>query len=177
VRHSFTIVKQVPASRANVIANYLDFEHLPVHPGLASCRIISETERAACFEMTSRVGPFRIRNVHYFEFRPPHRILHAIRSPVGPMYIESTVDEIDGGDSGPRCEVTVQTTLELPSLLYPLRGLIERILRRLNYTVLQEDLAILVRRQALRGGAVDDYLRDQQRILFKETFRRHYGGS
>jgi len=31
VKHSFTIVKKIPASRSSVVANYLDLEHLPVH--------------------------------------------------------------------------------------------------------------------------------------------------
>lgn len=174
MKHRFTIVKAIPASRSNVIANYLDLEHLPVHPGLADCVVRSETDRAACFEMTTKVGPFRFKNVHYFEFRPPRQIYHAIQSPLGPMYVLSTVDELDSGTERARSEVTVDTTLELPGLLYPFRGVIERLLRHLNAVVLREDRTILDRRQALLGDYVEDYLRDQQRILFKETFRRYY---
>ncbi len=174
MKHSFTIVKRIPASRANVIANYLDLEHLPVHSGLAGCRVKSETEHAACFEMTTKVGPFRFRNVHYFEFRPPSEIFHAVKSPLGPMYVLSAVEEIGSGTPDVRCEVTVQTVIELPALLYPARALVEKLLRRLNETVLREDRTILDRRQALLGDYVEDYLRDQQRILFKEVFRRHY---
>jgi hypothetical protein len=40
--------------------------------------------------------------------------------------------------------------------------------------VLMEDLTILDRRQALLGDYVGDYLRDEQRMLFKDEFRRHY---
>jgi hypothetical protein len=174
MKHEFTLVKRVPASRANVIANYLDLEHLPVHSGLAGCRVMSETDRAACFEMTSWVGPLRFRNVHYFEFRPPSDIFHAVKSPLGPMYVHSSVAELGSGTPGVRCEVTVRTVVDIPAFLYPVRGLVERILRRLNATVLSEDLTILERRAALFGDNVEDYLRDQQVILFKETFRRHY---
>lgn len=174
MKHRFTIVKAIPASRSNVIANYLDLEHLPVHRGLTDCVVKSETDRAACFEMTTKVGPFRFKNVHYFEFRPPRQIYHAIKSPLGPMYVLSTVDELDSGTERVRSEVTVETTLDLPRFLYPLRGVIEKLLRHLNDVVLREDRVILDRRQALLGDTVEDYLRDQQRILFKETFRQHY---
>ncbi len=174
MRHSFTLIKKIPASRSNVIANYLDLEHLPIHSGLAECRVMSETERAACFEMTTRVGPFRVQNVHYFEFRPPHQIFHAIKSPLGPMYVLSTVEEIGGGTREVRSEVKVETTIDLPRWVYPARFLVERLLRRLNEKVLREDRTILDRRQALVGDSVSDYLRDQQRILFKDLFRRYY---
>jgi len=174
MKHEFTLVKRIPASRANVIANYLDLEHLPVHSGLAGCRVMSETERTACFEMTSWVGPLRFRNVHYFEFRPPSDIFHAVKSPLGPMYVHSSVAELDSGTPGVRSEVTVRTVIDLPPFLYPVRGLVEKVLRHLNATVLTEDRAILDRRQALLGDNVEDYLRDQQPLLFKELFRRHY---
>lgn len=175
MKHTFTIIKRIAASRSNVIANYLDLEHLPVHSGLAECRVMSETDRAACFEMTTRVGPLRVRNVHYFEFRPPHQIFHAIKSPLGPMYVVSTVEELESGTPQARSEVTVETTIDLPRWVYPARLLVEKLLRRLNEKVLLEDRAILDRRQALVGDSVEDYLRDQQRILFKDLFRRHYG--
>jgi len=174
VKCQFSLVKHVRASRSNVIANYLDLEHLSFHSGLSRCRDISEADRVACFELTSKIGPMKVRNVHYYEFRPPNQLFHAIRSPLGPMYVVSTVEEFDSGTPDVRCEVTVETTLELPRLLYPARGLIERLLRRTNAVVLQEDLTILDRRHALFGDYIEDYLRPQQRILFKETFRRHY---
>jgi len=171
MKHQFTIVKHVKCSLANVIANYLDLEHMPAHSGLMACRVMSEADRAACFEITSKVGPFQIRNVHYYEFRPPNQIFHAVESPLGPMYVLSTVAEFGSGTDDVRSEVTVETTLDLPRVLFPMRGLIERLLRRLNATVHQEDCAILERRQRLFGDGVSDYLRDEQPLLFKDVFR------
>ena len=175
MKHTFTIVKHIASSRANVVANYLDLEHLPVHAGLKRCRVLSESERAACFEMISMIGPLPIRNVHYFEFRPPAQIFHAVRSPLGPMYVTSTVKEFDSGSPNVRCEVVVETTLELPRVLYPARKLLEQLLRRLNARVLAEDETILERRQKLLGDNIDDYLRPEQFLLFKELFAEHYG--
>jgi len=172
MKHTFTIVKHVQCSAANVIANYLDLEHMPAHSGLMACRVMSEAERVACFEITSKVGPFRIRNVHYYEFRPPNQIFHAVESPLGPMYVLSTVEEHDGGTENVRSVVTVETTLDMPRLVYPFRGIVERLLRRLNQTVHREDCAILERRQRLFGEDVSDYLREEQCLLFKELFRK-----
>ena len=66
------------------------------------------------------------------------------------------------------------TVIDLPGLIWPARKVVERLLRRLNDVVLREDLTILVRRQALFGDWIEDYLRDQQCMLFKELFRQHY---
>jgi hypothetical protein len=174
VKHTFTIVKRIAASRSNVVANYLDLEHMPFHHGFAGCRVISETDRVACFEMSSRVGPFLVRNVHYYEYRPPNQIFHAVKSPLGPMYIVSTAEEADPARPGQACQVTVETTLDMPRLFYPARKWVERLLRRLNDAVLREDRLLLERRQALFGDYVEDYLRDQQCLLFKEAFRSSY---
>ena len=175
MRHQFTIVKKIAASKSNVIANYLDLEHIPVHSGLRACRVLTETERAACFELTSKVGPFNVRNVHYFEFRPPDQIFHAVKSPLGPMHVVSTTREFASGTPAAHCEVEVVTTIELPRVLWPMRPLAERVLRHLNDLVLREDLTILERRQKLFGDWVDDYLHDQECMLFKDLFRQHYG--
>jgi hypothetical protein len=161
------------ASLPQVIANYLDLEHIPVHSGLRACEVLSETERTACFVLTSQVGPFAVRNVHYFEFRPPREILHVVETPLGPMRVISTASEVDG--SGGACtDVLVDVEIDLPTLVFPFRRLVERILRYLNQVVLDEDMGLLLRRQALFGDFIEDFLRPRQVILFKELFREHY---
>ena len=77
MKFRFDITKHVQASKGNVIANYLDLEHLDMHRGLRSCEVISETERAACFKLTSKIGPLSFTNVHYYEFRPPDQIVNS----------------------------------------------------------------------------------------------------
>jgi hypothetical protein len=171
MKFRFDITKHVAATRANVIANYLDLEHADMHSGLADCEVLSETDRCACFTMVSRIGPIRFRNLHYFEFRPPDTIVNAVRSPLGPMIVTSTVRELDSGTPQVRCEVEVHTEIDLPAPLYPFRSLLERLLRRTNRTILEEDRWILERRQRLLGDTVRDYLRKEQILLFKEVFR------
>jgi hypothetical protein len=101
--------------------------------------------------------------------------VNIVRSPLGPMRVVSTVRELGGEARVPRCEVDVATELDLSRLAWPLRRLLERVLRRLNRRVLEEDREILERRQRLFGSTVEDYLREDQFLLFKETFRAHYG--
>jgi hypothetical protein len=98
-----------------------------------------------------------------------------VKSPLGPMHVVSTTREFASGTREANCEVEVVTTIELPGVLWPVRRLVERLLRHLNDVVLQEDLTILERRQKLFGDWVDDYLHDQECMLFKDLFRQHYG--
>lgn len=175
VIHSFTILKRMGASRANVIANYLDLEHIPIHTGIANLSLIAESDRAACFRLDSKVFGFTTTNVHYFEFRPPDGIFQAVKTPLGPMTVLATVREFPDGAAGARCEVTVEVELDMPRWAYPFRRLVERLLRRLNRKVLEEDLQILERRQLLFGDSVADYLRAEQRMLFKPLFAKHHG--
>lgn len=174
MRFRFSITKHVACSKANVIANYLDLEHLDMHSGLGGCRLLSETDSAACFSLVSRIGPLRFRNVHYYELRGSDQIVNIVRSPLGPMRVVSTVRELGSGTPDVRCEVDVETEIDLPGWLMPFRTPLEWLLRRVNQTVLREDREILERRQRLFGSGVDDYLRDEQYLLFKERFRAHY---
>jgi len=171
MKFRFDITKQMTASRANVIANYLDLEHLDMHSGLGDCEVLSETEHCACFTLVSRIGPFRVRNLHYYEFRPPDTIVNAVRSPLGPMIVTSRVREIDGGTPAVRCEVDVRTEIDLPRWLYPFRKPLEWLLRRTNRVILEEDRGIFERRQRVLGNTVGDYLRKGQYLLFKDAFR------
>jgi hypothetical protein len=171
MKFRFDITKKMAASRANVIANYLDLEHLDMHSGLGDCEVLSETEHCACFTLVSRIGPFRVRNLHYYEFRPPDTIVNAVRSPIGPMIVTSTVREIGSGTPDVSCEVDVRTEIDLPKALYPFRRPLERLLRRTNRVILEEDRGIFERRQRLLGNAVGDYLRKDQYLLFKDAFR------
>ena len=170
MKHRFSILKRIPASLPGVMANYLDMEHVPVHSGLRDCEILSETENAACFVLTSDVGPFRVRNVHYFEFRPPNQVLQVVKTPVGPMRVLSTSTASEDGGT----DVLVDVELDLPGILYPFRSLLEKVARKLNRTVLDEDLTVLLRRERLFGDSIEDYLRHQHVMLFKESFREHY---
>ncbi len=174
MKHRFRILKRIPASLPSVMANYLDMEHVPVHSGLRDCEITSETDLSACFVLTSDVGPFRVRNVHYFEFRPPNRVFQMVKTPLGPMRVLATATARNVGPEDVCTEVIVDGEIDLPRAIYPFRRFVERILRHLNKVVLDEDLTVLLRREKLYGPYVEDYLRSGQRILFKEAFRKHY---
>ena len=170
----FAIDKRVKASVSNVIANYLDLEHVVFHSGLGKCRVYSETDRAACFSLESKIGPFRFRNVHYFEFRPPNRIFQTVKSPLGPMRVLATAESASDDPADPQCVVHVDVELDLPWFVYPFRGLLRPILEKADHTVMVEDNLLIERRQRLFGDFIEDYLQPEHRILFKDLFRRHY---
>ena len=170
----FGIDKRVKASVSNVIANYLDLEHVVFHPGLLNLEVYSETDRAACFALESKLGPFRFRNVHYFEFRPPNQIFQAIKSPLGPMRVLATAQAASGDQAEPECVVHVDVELDLPWFAYPFRGLLQPILERADHKVMVEDNLLIERRQRLFGDFIEDYLQPEHKILFKDLFRHHY---
>ena len=170
----FAIDKPVKASLSNVIANYLDLEHVVFHPGLSNCRVYSETERVACFALDSKIGPFRLRNVHYFEFRPPNQILQVVKTPIGPMRVLATAESRSDDAAAPRCVVHVDVELDVPWFVYPFRNLLVPLLRRTDHKVMVEDNLLIERRQRLFGDFIEDYLQPEHKMLFKELFRRHY---
>ena len=170
----FAIDKRVRASVSNVIANYLDLEHVVFHSGLTNCQVYSETDRAACFTLESRIGPFRFRNVHYFEFRPPNRIFQTIKSPLGPMRVLATATATSVDPVEPQCFVHVDVEIDLPWFVYPFRGLLQPILERTDHKVMVEDNLLIERRQRLFGDFIEDYLQPEHKILFKDLFRHHY---
>ena len=170
----FAIDKPIKASLSNVIANYLDLEHVGLHSRLGEIHVYSETDRAAAFSLESKIGPFRLRNVHYFEFRPPDRIFQAIKSPLGPMRVLASARDASADAEHPLCIVRVEVELDLPSVLYPFRSVLRRILERSDHRVMLEDNSLIERRQRLFGDYIEDYLQPEHKMLFKELFRRHY---
>ena len=170
----FAIDKPIKASVSNVIANYLDLEHVGLHSRLGEIRVYSETDRAASFSLESRIGPFRLQAIHYFEFRPPNQIFQALKSPLGPMRVLATARAASEDPERPLCIVHVDVALDLPWYVYPVRGLLRRILERADHRVMLEDNSLIERRQRLFGDYIEDYLQPEHKILFKELFRRHY---
>jgi hypothetical protein len=165
MKFRFDITKKMPASRANVIANYLDLEHLDAR-GLGA-RGAGETERCL-LPHVSRVGSLHVPAPTTVQ---PLDTIVMGRSPIGPMIVTSTVREIGSGTPDVTCEVDVSTEIDLPRALYAFRRPLERLLRRTNRVILDEDNAIFERRRRLLGNAVNDYLRKDQYLLFKDAFR------
>jgi len=171
---SFSIDKHIRASVSNVIANYLDLEHVGLHSRLGECHVYSETDRAAAFSLESRIGPLRLTNIHYFEFRPPHQIFQAVKSPLGPMRVLATARSMSDDPAAPLCVVRVHVELDLPWFVHPFRHLLQRVLERADHRVMVEDNSLIERRQRLFGDCIEDYLQPEHQMLFKELFRHHY---
>jgi hypothetical protein len=173
--HEFEIRKQIDASIGNVLANYLDIEHFYVHPNIVDIRVVSETPYACCLAMKSRILFLPISTVHYFEFRPPHQILQYSSTPLGPILTLATINEKISADGRKSCQINVQVKIDMPVWAYPLRKIVEMMLRRTNRNIFVEDMEILLRRERFFGDNIQDYLRPEQRLLCKEIFKKYYG--
>lgn len=171
---SIQIEKRIPASLGNVIANYLDIEHLDFHSGLGGCQVVSETATAACLLIRSVFGPLQWRNLHFYEFRPPNVIINAIRSPVGPMVVQSEAEAQRTPDGRALTVVRVHARIDLVWWGRPFWPLLRAVLVKANRRILAEDLEILGARQQRFGDDVSGYLRSGQPLLFKDAFRRSF---
>ena len=70
MRHAFTITKHMEASLSQVIANYLDLEHIPVHSGLRGCEVLAESESPTL----SIIGAAEAQPVEHRVGRSPHAL-------------------------------------------------------------------------------------------------------
>lgn len=165
--------KVARTSISQVIANYLDIEHIFFHRNttLSRIEILSHTERSACFRLKSKKGFLTLTTINYYEYRPPNQIYQVVSAPFFLLTHLSTVQEVKEGE----VEVIVDVELDLPFFLYPFRKWIEKALRNQDQRIHEEDREILERRYSLVKEDVNDYLRDFQPLLFKEIFRAHFG--
>lgn len=168
--HRFEIVKQVPASAANVIVNYFDLEHLEMHRAFRSVRVVHEGQTSACYLLRLRFLGLPLSSFTYYEFIPPNTIINAARAFFGTVKTTSQITAV--AEQPAQTNIHVQVEIDMPKWLYPLRALPEWALRRLNKQLFAEDLAIWSRRQTLFGDGVDDYLSDHNYLLFKQALRQ-----
>lgn len=172
-QHSFVLKKYAHTTIGQVVANYLDIEHILFHTQttLRRIQLLSQTERSACFFLQSKLGPFSATTLNYYEFRPPNQFFQVAHSRWFTLAHLSTIEELKSGE----VEVTVAVTLYLPFWLYPFRKLIEALLRWQDRRIHEEDRRILERRYEIAGGWVGDYLRPWQPLLFKKEFAKFFG--
>jgi hypothetical protein len=168
-----TIEKKAIGSMGNVIANYLDLEHVGYHPGLSDLHVFRESDKTACFSLNSRIGFWTFKNVHYFEYAPPNKIIQVVKTWLGPMKIESTV--VDFFDTKGYSSVTVNVEIVTNSLWFFFRKPLIYLLRRSNERILMEDNKILARRAKIFGASIEDYLKPDIVLLFKKQFDAAFG--
>lgn len=171
--HFFTMKKVARTSLSQVVANYLDIEHILYHSGTTLRRIelISESERAGCFILVNKFGPISLTTFNYYEYRPPHQFFQVAHIPFLTLRHLSTIVEREKGE----VEVTVEVWLDLPLFLLPFKKIIEGFLRLQDRRIHEEDRNILERRYRLVGEDISDYLRPWQPLLFKKVFAETFG--
>lgn len=175
MRHRFVQKKRIPSSRSNVVANYCDFEHIYFHPGIDDVLVLSETDRAACLQVTLRIGFFRFVNIQYIEFRPPNRFFQIAKTFFGLIQGRATIEEFAAGTPDVHCEVTTEFELHIAWPFWPIRKLLAWQILAVNRRLLHEDTFIFERRRRLFGDYIGDYVSDENMILFKRAVGDCYG--
>jgi hypothetical protein len=142
------IHKEIAAPAAEVIDNYLDFDHAEVlhDGGYAYTRLLHSAGNAHFLEYGVKLFCFPIKTVGWFQFVPPGRFVSHSKALFGTTDILVVTDVREAGDA---TSIDVVYTIRPPALFRPLRRVIERRLRRWNATVWEEDKALLLRRAKL----------------------------
>ncbi len=175
VIHRFTIDKIVPASLPQVVANYFDMEHLVIHSAIHNPKLTSSQPDEIEVQYTVGRWPARRTVRQTIRYNPPGDIIQVMSSPIGPVTAESKIAASDTDKA--QCTICTRISLDLPIWAWPMRRMLEQIVRRANQKTLAEDLAILTRRQRLFGSGIDDYLAPAQPILFKDKLLATFAGN
>ncbi len=142
------IHKTIEVSSAEVIDNYLDFEHAQVlhDDGYAYTRILHSSGNAHFVEYGVKLIFFPLKTYGWFQFVPPGRFVSHAKSLFGTTDILVVTDV-----RGTRDTATIDAvyTIRPPLLLRPFRRFIEGRLRAWNAQVWEEDEAMLLRRAKL----------------------------
>lgn len=172
MKFRFQMKKYAATSASQVVANYLDIEHLRFHARttLKRLTLVSATERAACFFLTNKLGFLTLTTFNYYEYRPPNQFFQVAFSSILCVAHCSTIIEKEPG----KVEILVDVEVQMPWILAPFRPLMEFLLRWQDRRIHEEDREILERRYKLRGAWIEDYLRPWQPLLFKEAFARAF---
>lgn len=142
------IHKEIAAPAAEVIDNYLDFDHAQVlhDDGYAYTRLLHSAGNAHFFEYGVKLFFFPIQTVGWFQYVPPARFLSHTKALFGTIDI-LVITDVKGLSNVTAIDVIY--TIRPPALFRPLRRLIEWRIRRWNAKVWEEDKALLLRRAKL----------------------------
>ena len=171
----FEMQQQMRASRAQVLANYFDLEHVAIHEAMLDAKVLIDTRDVAAFQIDTRLFGFLLKSVYTFQFSGPSELTQLVKTPFGPLRIDSVFTEHDSGTPDVHTVIDIVVQLDLPAPLWPLRGALKAAMLRSREQILREDAPLVERRQKLYGAYIDDYLRDGLQILFREQMREHFG--
>lgn len=140
--------REVAAPAAEVVDNYLDFEHAQVlhDGGYAYTRFLHSSGNAHLVEYGVKLFSFPIKTFGWFQYVPPARFVSRNRAFFGTTDILVVTDIRQAGDM---TGLDVVFTISAPALFRPFRRLIEYGIRRRNDKVWEEDKALLLRRTKL----------------------------
>jgi len=143
-----SIRNTIEAPIAEIIDNYLDFEHGQfLHKDrYAYTHLLHSAGNAHFIEYGIKQFFITITTTGWFQYVPPARFVSHTKGLFGTtdILIVTSVSEESGITT-----IDVVYTIRPPALLRPLRRLIERSVRRWNARLWEEDKALILRRTML----------------------------
>lgn len=185
MKHRFTMRGEMDGPVAVHVAAYLDCEHYVfLHRDLTdSVEVVAHeglkvTVRQSWKAFGLTLGHYKTgtyvppSEFHLEDVRPSPWWFPSIHHLVG-IETHLAYSPVPGRDA---TAFRFDVELTMPFWLYPLRGFLETLIGRLHDRQIDEDLAMIKRRERLFGrGNIAAYLADRQFLYHKETFLKHYG--
>ncbi len=185
MKHRFSLVYELDTPPAIAVAVYLDAEHytflhrkyIDRYEILSASRCKTVTRQSWKF-LGVRVGQDNIN-----EYRPPGEFLNYDHKPY-PWWFPSVYHVVQITThlkytplaQGERTLSTLDVEIDLPFWLWPLRKVLQRAIERIKIEKDDEDIAMVLRRAKVFGRRNNSiYLREDQFLLHKDDYVRHFG--
>lgn len=186
MKHRFTVVAELDCPLPVAVAAYLDCEHyLFLHRSLTdSLEIVKVDGLKVTVRQSWKALGLKLGHDKTGEYLPPaeFRIYDVVPAPRWFPSVHHVVDVATRlrYAAVPERDATLMTfevELGLPIWLWPLRGLLQRLIERMHAAQNAEDLAMIKRRERLIGrkNLLSAYLRDHHFCYHKDEFVRHFG--
>ena len=184
--HRFTVVEELDCPLAVAVAAYLDCEHyIHLHRSLTdSLEVVKVDGFKVTVRQTWKALGLKLGHDKTGEYVPPAEFLIYDVVPA-PKWFPSVHHVLDirtrlRYTPVPERDSTMMTfdvELGLPFWLWPLRGLLQRLIERLHAQQNAEDLAMIKRRERLVGreNLLAVYLKDHHFCYHKDEFLKHFG--
>lgn len=185
MKHRFTVVQELDCPVAVSVAAYLDCEHyIFLHRSLTDdVKVIKVDGLKVTVRQAWKAFGLRLGHYKTNEYVPPGEFLIYDVKPA-PFWFPSLhhvmeiktrirYDPIKERDSS---LMTFETELDLPFWLWPLRGVLQRLVEKLHAQQVLEDMVMIKRREGLFGrGNMTAYLAEHHFCYHKDEFLKHFG--
>jgi hypothetical protein len=183
MKHHFSVVEEQDCTLASAVGAFLDCEHYTyLHKSLIpKMEVVRVQGRAVTYRQYLRFLCFNTTQEMTMEYHPPsHFSTYDVKAsswiPSIHHFISVKVD-VDYSKH-PERDTTIMRfdcELEIPAVLWPLRGLVQWALQTMHHQKDQQDLAAIQRRDRLFGrGNISALVAPHQFVLHKDDYVAHF---